>query len=491
MKKKFKLLTLALVFLMSFGALFGCGRTPGNGPVSSGNGIGGSIRVWTVAPLLASYKTQLKYYPDDKQALFTKRVIEGFQNKYADKNVEVQLINSSWGVDLNKDLAMGIAGNTLPDIVCGEQFVRTYVVNNHFAKLEFEEDFEILPQAESVGKMGSTWYALPVWTGTLSLCVNKNVLREAGVIDEMNGDAVTTEFLNAVTAAPYHRGSDIDPISPATWEDVLAISRYIKAYYTAKSEQYKGGILLSNTKDGSAWRALGYIRTAGGEMADSNEQVMLADEKYLDSNVKALNMMRSLAETTPADSLSLINEDLIWDQFLKNKAAYIVDGIDIITHSTRDDYLNYLNPGDIVSAELPVYEADGRRSNVLIGSVYYSITNNCKNYDTALAFLEYLMSEEVQVDVMEYDMRIPCRMDVLEGEAIKQVSTYSAMQSFLQPIVNEAYVFRGGAPSFSTKGGDVSKIWETWNSAINKVLRGTDDIAAVLQEAHTAIRSYQ
>ena len=470
--KKLLVLILSLLFCLSF---VGCNLTDSTKTADGRT----SIKIWTVAPLIYNWETVLRNKPNDPQAKFTKWFVESFEKDYP--QYQLDLIRSNWGDSLNEDLMRAISGGTLPDVVVGEQYVRTYVINEHFDEIDIG-DVEIIESAKAVGQKDGKWYAVPAWTGSLSLCVNKIVLREAGVID-MRTDEVTEEFLTAMEAAGRNRDT-IDPFAPATWEDLLAICRFIKNYYNTEDETDDsdcGGILMCNAKEGSSWRALGVLRTAGGEIG-VDDHAVIGKDPYKDKNIKAFEMMRELAKTAPARTLQGVIGDDLWNKFLNGYAAYIFDGTDIPSKTYGGAY-PAITGEDLVCSELPVFETDGKKSNVMVGTGYYSITKTSKNKEGALAFIKYLLRDDVQVKLMETDMRIPVVKDVLNGEELKKLSNYAVLESYTAPFTDPEYDFDGAIPSWSLASAKPSAIWEAWDTLIDEILVGTGDIAAAVQKA--------
>ena len=466
-KKYFVMLLTVLAVLT---AAVGCGGELGGEeddiPVGATK-----LVVWTVAPLVADYKNILRGDATNKQALFTKSVVESFEA--ANENVSLVLRNKGWGDALNKELGLAISGNTMPDITVGEQYVPVYVANNHFEELNLGQELidDLLPQAKGTGMKDGKLYAAPVWSGSFGLSINKKVLRESKILGE-----------NDVPAQKY-TNLGINPLNPNTWEDLLLVSQDIRAYYTDTAQgndENKGAMLLSNTVEGSAWRALAYMRTAGGDFVNENGVINMDTPE----NAKAFQMMRDLNATAPKGAINAANEDAIWELFFNSKAAYIVDGIDTITRTVNYNF----EEGDVISVALPTFQQNGVKSNVLVGSGYYSISKTSKNKELALKFIKHLLSENVQLGMLQEDMRVPARVSVLEGDAIKQLSNYAKMTPYLIPFTDSEYSFNGAIPSFID---NPVQIWEKWVSFSKKLLTTTDNLSAILTAAHNEMLEAQ
>lgn len=460
--KKNKWLVAIMSIIMVFTVMYGCGSTGGG----SGASTPGTLSIWSVAPLTADYTTILKTNKNDKQSLFTKYVVDTFSEKH---NVKIRLYNKGWGDTLNENINTAISGNKLPDIVCGEIYMPEYVRNGHFMELDLPENEHIIGAAKEYGSQGDKIYAVPAWTGTFALAVNTNVLKEVGILDQ-----------SGVYTGKYDY--EFSPLAPATWEQLLRVCIDIKQYYTDNKSAKKGGMLISNSKEGSAWRAQQFMLSAGGAFVDSAGKINLDTPQ----NVKAFELMRSLSKTGPEGSVTAENEDAVWDFFFHNQAAYIVDGIDVVTRVVN--FPDYVKEGDIVTAEVPVWSDGGNKANMMVGTVYYGIPKTSKNQDLAKQFLQYLLSEEIQLKVMESDMRIPVIDTVLNGDKIKTISTYNAMANFLKPLTDNSYDFSGGLPAFSN---NPAQIWERWQTFSNNLLKTDSEVSGLVSAAHKDMLAYQ
>lgn len=244
-----------------------------------------------------------------------------------------------------------------------------------------------------------------------------------------------------------------------------------------RGEEFKGGILLSNTTEGGAYRALAYQRSAGGEISPDGETV----EMNTPENKKAFELMRSLAATAPKNAVSATSEDVLWTTYFLNKdskAAYILDGNEVLARSTLGD-------GVVTAVELPVFkDSTAKKSNVLVGSLYLSILkkDNTSKYENAKKFLDYMMSEEVQLKIMEVNMRVPTRYSVINGETIRKLDNYDKMQTFINPIISDEYSFNGSVPCFMKNSGSV---WRQYNYFLNDVLNSNKDISALLADVQS------
>ncbi|MDR1093157.1 MAG: extracellular solute-binding protein [Clostridiales bacterium] len=460
MKKHFVKIFALLAAALCVGAVAGCGTDTKNDP--------SKLTVWVVAPFVHNYAQVLKTKPNDRQAKMSQIIFEEYAAEHSDIKLDLQ--NKGWGTELNQALTKAIAGNTAPDVTVGEMYVPSYVANNHFIALDFGAEIEgdIIEQTAAYGKgADGKWYAAPVWTGTFGLSINVTVLKDAQILNA-DGTVKDEEIIAA----------GIDPLHPAYWEDLLTICTKIKTYFKEKGDDYTGGMLVSNTHEGGAWRALAYQRTAGGEISEDNTTMVMDTP----ANEKAYRMMRDLSKTSPDGALNASNEEVLWTQyFFPNKAAYIVDGIDPIVRAGYFD-----GAGEIVPAELPTFKEDGKKSNVLVGTGYFSIVakRNKSDFTKEQEFIRFLLKKENQIRLLDADIRVPTRKSVLNSDEIKAAPDYDVKKPFVEPIVNSAYSFNGGIPSFLK---NPATVWSQYDYFLDDVFKKDASVASLLTDAQKAM----
>ena len=455
-KKWMKMLAVLCGALFLFAAVAGC--TGGEDEYAGKT----RLIVWTADPIDANYTTTLNVNPDDPKALFTKKLVEDFEG--AHENVKLQLVFQDWGETLNQNLLAAFARKTKMDVVPGEAYIRSYIEAGRFAPIELDENIRLSEKATGNAMKDGELYAVPVFTGTFSLIINTQVLKEAGIL---NDDG---------TPKQEWTDKDIDPLAPKYWEDLLEVSKAVKQYFVSQDEgDGRGGCLIDLVEDGSQWRALAYMAPAGGDYLDDAGDFILNDEK----NVKAFDMMRQLGETAPDNSLGINDENTLFRYLTNGNAAYIVEGISPFTVTATDAQRK-----NLITVELPTFKTGGVKANVMCGTVYYSIVESSENKDLAQDFIELLLTEEYQKLMMEIDYRVPTNSAVFESEEIQtEQYHWSIMEPYCKPFSDESYTVVPGVPGFNN---NQANIWSTWNSFLRNAVRSANDIAAVRDYANAA-----
>ena len=468
-----KLFSTAIAIVMCVGLFSAC-SIPDEFEDEQYTGADNELLVWSVDPLVGNYQTVLATNPNDPDALLTKSVVEGFQaatvsTEYP-QGVRVVIQNHGWGTDLSQALDTAIGSGTMPDITVGEQFVKTYINNNHFLPIELDDAIvsDFVDEAQSVIYKGEDIYAVPFLTGSFVLNINKAALADFGILNE--------DYTVNQTWQSAH--PDWNPLAPDTWEELLGICQYIYGLngqeVNGKTLNGVGGMLMNATEEDSSWRALVFMRTAGGDIGTSDGTVTMDTPQ----NMKAFQMMRDFVATAPARSINSSTTNEMWNTFWFNdRVAYTIDGNDILTNAEvlgrRDDF---------TVAEIPTYEENGVRANVMVGTGYYSISNQTEKYDLCIKFLEYILQPEIQRDFMEGTNRLSARESVLNSQETTQLSNYADLQVFMKPFQDETYQFEGGLPTFDNRPADV---WDQWNTFAADLLRTNKDLTGIVRTAQS------
>ena len=451
MKLKKWLLTGALC-LSAVMLAVGCGGTGG------GTGSGGIdddidpnqqiyLKIESAAPLRYNYNQLLNTSPAGSQlynqALFTKKLVEGFAKKYP--NIRLQFIENGWGEALYQTqqtyIRNYLQGGTLPvDIMIGETYMGYFAQNNLFVALDENKFSNVVEGTYSDMYINGKIYGVPMCTGIMGLQYNVDILREAGVAE--------------------------DKWEASTWAELLENCKTVSEYAAANGKNY-GGIMLNNVRGmSSAFRAVPFLRQAGGDIMKDGKLTLNSDE-----NIAAFEYLRNLSEYTYKDSLTEESEDALQLSFIQGHAAYMIELAVPMA----------IAPDNIKSAPLPTKNADGTGvGNVFVGNVLFGIADGSKNKAAAQAFLEYLTSAEVQSWFYELDGRLPVNKSILESEDIRKL--HPNINSYLDQLV--AGGFSGGIACFTKNASD---IWAEWGSFYSDVLRTSKGIKELADAAQSKI----
>ena len=454
MKKKIGMLSALLMSAMLVFGVAGCGQTIQDDP--------NTLYIWT-ADLDASYEAALDLNPDNPTALFTKELVEGFEESHPGKTVS--LLFNGWGEELNGNMMklIGSQNSIKVDLIPGEEYMPRYVQGGVYAPIELDDiTSDMVESIANEGVYEGETYAIPTSTGTFALYVNHTVLKEAGILNE---DGTVNEIY-----------SDLNPLEPATWEDLLAICEVVKQYYESRNVSDHGGMAISGTKTGSHWRALAFMRTAGGDFADEEGNVTFESQ----ANRKAFNMMKDLVATGPDGITGISDEDKVIQYFVDNKAAYILDGGTILNKP--------IDKSTYSLSELPTYKDGGVKSGVATGTVYYSIWGRSTKKELALEFLRYWLSPEIQKRQLELTNRLSARTSVMSDESIHtEQYNWWANEKLVAPLIEPEYVNVKMLPCFIN---NPSHIWSEWQQFFSGVIAGNGTVENSIAATQSAMAKW-
>ena len=453
--------------------------------------------MWCVAPLIYNYSNTLKLNPNDKQALLTKYIVEEFEKDNPD--IKLNLLFKGWGNALNEQLVAGLnlKGQSAPDIVVGEQYVKTFIDNGNFAELDLGEyKTDIIDQAADYMYKDEKCYAVPITTGTYGLNINLKMLEECRIIDAEGTISaawreVMSEYVSAVNGmnAKYTctAAAEINPLAPAYFEDMLAICLFIRDYYDGKISvnnvtyqgsdgASKGGMVMTETISDAPWQNLLYMRNAGGDFVDANGDVDLDSEE----NLLAYQMLRELQKTVGTSGM--VNAASEFNvQFYGNYGVYAVQGAELKTRAYKYNF----DAEDIALTYVPMFSSVKKHSNTMVGSVFMSVNKNkSQNLEKSTKFIKYLLSDEIQYKFMEEDGRIPVRKSLLESDDIKNKSNYTDLEPLFKTF-NE-WDFEGMLYGFPN---NASQIWEAYLAFVNE-LYSDANLAEALTNADNTMQYY-
>ena len=445
-----------VAFVMAIGFVFACASCSGGGDNSQGGGESLdtsksiTLKIESAAPLKQGYISLLRTEKEGSQlynqALFTKKVVDGFKAKYP--NIKLQFIENGWGEALYRNQQVyikdHIKNNTKypVDVMIGESYMGYFAKNGVFAELDGAKFSDVVEGSYADTVVNGKMYCVPMCTGILGLQYNENILKEAGIAE--------------------------DKYVPGTWDELLENCRLVSEYAKANGKEY-GGIMMNNVACMSgAFRALPFMRQAGGDFLDDNGNLTLDSE----ANRTAFAYLRNLAKYSYSEALTVESEDTLQYYFTnKGYAAYMIEGQ--WSMSSAPEYIK--------SAALPAKDASSTvKGNCYIGNLTFGIAKASENYAAASAFLEYITSDEVQSWFYELDGRLAVNKKTLAKEETRLV--HPNINPYIDALL--AGGFEGGMACFTKNASD---IWDKWGIFYNGVLRGEGDIAALCEQVQKDI----
>lgn len=326
---------------------------------------------------------------DAEKASFQK-LAEAFTAKHP--KVTVKYVNVPYGDAQNKVKNAFSSGSEAPDVIRADVgWVADFASLGYLAEVPAETakkvDAEFLPQAAASGKYEGKTYAVPQVIDTMGLFYNKKMLADAGV----------------------------QP--PKTLEEVKTAAAAIKAK-TGKAGLYLRG-------DDSYW-FLPLIYGEGGDLVDAKTKTVTVDNP---AGVKAFKAARDLVTSGAAITNATDGWTNMQTAFKTGEVAMMINGPWAVADSYAGD--QFKDKANLGIAAVP---AGSVKAGAPQGGHDLAVYAGSKNIAAANAFVDYMTSQEVQVQSAKELSLLPTRTAAYEQPEVKA----SEMVQFFKPAVDKA-----------------------------------------------------
>ncbi|GHA00491.1 extracellular solute-binding protein [Streptomyces subrutilus] len=326
---------------------------------------------------------------DAEKASFQK-IAEAFTAKHP--KVTVKYVNVPYGDAQNKIKNAFSSGSDAPDVIRADvgwvaDFASLQYLDEVPAETAGKIDAEFLPQAAASGKYEGKSYAVPQVIDTLGLFYNKKMLADAGV----------------------------QP--PATLEELKTAAAAIKAK-TGKAGLYLRG-------DDSYW-FLPLIYGEGGDLVDAKNKTVTVDNP---AGVKAFKAARDLVTSGAALTNATDGWTNMQTAFKSGEVAMMINGPWAVADTYAGD--QFKDKANLGVAAVP---AGSVKAGAPQGGHDLAVYAGSKNTAAAHAFVDYMTSQEVQVQTAKELSLLPTRTAAYEQPDVKG----SEMVQFFKPAVDKA-----------------------------------------------------
>ncbi|MFJ5550245.1 extracellular solute-binding protein [Streptomyces sp. NPDC093225] len=367
----------ALVAALALAAT-ACGGDKGDdsGDKKAGGELTGTVTWWDTSG-------------DTEKAVFQK-LAEGFTAKHP--KVTVKYVNVPYGEAQNKIKNSFSSGSDAPDVIRADVgWVADFASLGYLDKVPADAakkvDGEFLAQAAASGKFEGTTYAVPQVIDTMGLFYNKKILKDAGV------------------------------------EVPKSLEELKKAAATIKSKTGKTGLYLRG--DDSYW-FLPLIYGEGGDLVDAKNKTVTVDGP---AGVKAFKAARDLVTSGAAITNATDGWNNMETAFKSGKVAMMVNGPWAVADAYAGD--EFKDKGNLGIAAVPAGSAGQGAPQ---GGHDLAVYAGSKNRDAAHAFVDYMTSQEVQVQTTKDLSLLPTRTAAYEAADVKG----NTMVQFFKPAVDKA-----------------------------------------------------
>ncbi|MFF4327371.1 extracellular solute-binding protein [Streptomyces sp. NPDC001591] len=367
----------ALVATLALAATACGGDTKDNGgETKAGGELTGTVTWWDTSN-------------DAEKASFQK-IAEGFTAKHP--KVTVKYVNVPYGDAQNKVKNAFSSGADAPDVIRADVgWVADFASLGYLDEVPADQvkkvEADFLPQAVASGRFDGKTFAVPQVIDTLGLFYNKKMLADAGV----------------------------QP--PKTLEELKTAAAGIKAK-TGKTGLYLRG-------DDSYW-LLPFLYGEGGDLVDAKAKTVTIDNE---AGIKGFKAARDLVASGAAVTNATDGWTNMQTAFKSGEVAMMING----PWAVEDTYAGeqFKDKANLGIAPVPAGSVKGGAPQ---GGHDLAVYAGSKNTAAAHAFVEYMTSQEVQVQSAKELSLLPTRTAAYEQPDVKN----SEMVQFFKPAVDKA-----------------------------------------------------
>lgn len=343
------------------------------------------------APTLAEEKISLEIWA---RATFFE-IVSKSANKYmaAHPEIEIEVVQPS---DMSDQFALALMSGDEPDIVSMDCVLIPYYASIG-ALADITEEFNALPYKDTfsgglldLAKYEGAQFAVPFSPDVSVLLYNKAHFVEAGLDPE---------------------------VGPKSWDELI---EYAQKLTTPEHYGYVFGAGDSGTM---MFTFVPYIWSNGGDVMSSDGSKSMLDQP---AAIEALQLMVDLESKYQVSPPGITSYG--WteaqDAFLSGKASMIVLGSNAVWGMISGNYA--------VDAGICLIPAkDGVTHSSFSGGDSIALTYSCGNPDAAWAFVEYCLSEDVQVEEMAKYGQLPARSDLFDNKYFSDNPEFKVLQDAL------------------------------------------------------------
>ena len=344
--------------------------------------------------------------------------------------------------ELTDQLTLALSSGNVPDIVSLDDILAPYYnsisalsdIAEEFAGLEFKDSFS--QGMVELGTYDGKQYAIPFAPDVSIMFYNKAHFKEAGLNPEKG---------------------------PETWSEFVdyaqKLTRDGRYGYT-----YNGG-------GGQMFTFVPYIWSNGGDLLSEDGKTCLLDQPEA---IEALQLYDDLTNKYKAapEGVTTYSWSESQDAFLTGKVSMTVLG-----NSQLYTFLTEHPDFDFGVCLIP--KKDGKEYSSFGGGDLIAIMEQSKNKEAAWDFVEYALSEEVQVELFAKNGLLPARTDLFDNEYFNKNDKYKVLEEALkvsraswsekynemnQPLVNATQSCLMGKATaeeaFKTAAEEINKIMQ-------------------------------
>ena len=374
MRKRRTRLIAAGLSLVMLGSCVGCGERKSD--KKSGEDGKTELTIWVREQMEDPIMAAVKQYNEKQDKVKVNAVV------YPDN-------------ELTDQLTLALSSGDVPDMVSLDDILAPYYnsqkaladVTEKFNDLEFKDAFS--KGMVELGTYEGKQYAIPFAPDVSVLFYNKEHFRQAGLDPEKG---------------------------PETWTDLIEYSKKLTTdeHY---GYTYNGG-------GGQMFTFVPFIWSNGGDLLSEDGKKCLLDQPEAVEALQLYDDLTNKYKVTP-EGVTTYSWSESQDAFLSGKASMTILGNSQL-YTFKTEYPDFDFGVSLISKQ------DGKEHSSFGGGDLIAIMEQSKNKEAAWDFVEYVLSEEVQVELFAKNGLLPARTDLFDNEYFNEDNKYQVMQQALE-----------------------------------------------------------
>lgn len=335
----------------------------------------------------------------------TEQVVALFNEKMkaegSNKRAEFQLIPYEQQTQL---FLAALSAGTAPDVISLDIVLHPYF-NSIGAFLDLTDRINALPYRSALpegmlhlGEADGRYYGIPYTVDLSGLVWNKELFREAGLDPER---------------------------PPQTWDELIEYAQLLTKDFDGDGETDQYGFAIVGSSAG--WQMFGFMPVVwsyGGRLLNDDGTEVLIDSPEA---IEALQMWVDLIhkyEVAPKNAATWQYSD-VYNAFVTERVAMMLSGnYNIITFKQDAPHLDF-------GITFIPRSAHGQHASFSGGNLM-AITSTTKEPDLAWEFVEFAMSEDVQVEIWAQEGALPVRTDLFDNKYFAQEPKFAVFADILK-----------------------------------------------------------
>jgi len=335
----------------------------------------------------------------------TEQVVALFNEKMkaegSNKRAEFQLIPYEQQTQL---FLAALSAGTAPDVISLDIVLHPYF-NSIGAFLDLTDRINALPYRSALpegmlhlGEADGRYYGIPYTVDLSCLVWNKELFREAGLDPER---------------------------PPQTWDELIEYAQLLTKDFDGDGETDQYGFAIVGSSAG--WQMFGFMPVVwsyGGRLLNDDGTEVLIDSPEA---IEALQMWVDLIhkyEVAPKNAATWQYSD-VYNAFVTERVAMMLSGnYNIITFKQDAPHLDF-------GITFIPRSAHGQHASFSGGNLM-AITSTTKEPDLAWEFVEFAMSEDVQVEIWAREGALPVRTDLFDNKYFAQEPKFAVFADILK-----------------------------------------------------------